>query len=620
MEDRTRLATRTMPWRPTLRRGLASAVLVCLALAGAALLCRTPATGRPVQSSGQVAQAVRQARLVAPDGTAEDEFGWSVAVSGNTGLVGAPQHSADAGDSREGAAYVFVRSGTGWTLEQKLVAADPSAHSSFGRAVAVSGDTALVGAPEEAVGDAYSQGAVYVFTRSGTTWTQQARLTAPALHDQDGFGAALALSGDTAVIGAPGTTEGWDSLGAAYVFARSGTTWSLQQKLLAADGQDEDHAGGSAAISGDTVLVGAPGPGTSDHPGAAFVWVRGSSGWSEQQKLEAPGGASIGSTVALSGDTALADGFAFVRAGTAWRIDQKLVARDPHGQSAGAVSTALSGDTALLGAGEEGDADAAYLFALEDTRWTQQQRLDDGEQSDAANFGCAVALSGDTALVGAWNRTVDGNEAPGAAYVFGLSSAPDTAAPTTTMHLTPAANGAGWNRSPVTLDLTATDGAGGSGVFRTWCRLGTVGAFEAYDLAASGPTISAEGITKVQFYSVDAAGNTEATRTEAVRIDSVPPTGTGMATSATHGAFGYIGYRIDDPLPSCGRAKVTFKILQGTAVRTTLRPPGEVACNAYLHYRWHCTLPPGRYTVKAYATDIAGNAQSQAGSATLTVP
>ena len=178
-------------------------------------------------------------------------------------MVGAYRDS-DAGN-HSGSAYVFVRSGTTWTEQAKLTASDAQAGDWFGIAVALSGDTAVVGAYRDSDAGSFS-GSAYVFVRSGTTWTEQAKLTASDAETDDLLGYSVALVGDIAVVGARGDDHsGNKNAGSAYVFVRSGATWSEQAKLTASDASPEDVLGNSAALSGDRALVGAP-------SGSAYVF------------------------------------------------------------------------------------------------------------------------------------------------------------------------------------------------------------------------------------------------------------------------------------------------------------------------------------------------------------
>ncbi len=360
----------------------------------------------------------QQAQLADPGGSAYDSFGLSAALSsdGNTALLG-----ASGAGTGPGAAYVFTRSGTTWTLLAKLTSGSPVADY-FGFSVALSGDgsTALVGA----YGVSSYQGAAYVFTGPG--WTTQQKLTAAlgASNDNFGFSVALSSDGSTALVGAYGVKSGQ---GAAYVFTGSG--WGQQQPLTAAGGANNDFFGISVALSSDgsTALVGATNVVTG---GAAYVFT--GSGWSAQQKLTDPGGASrdlFGNSVALSSDggTALVGapgvnsdhGAAYVFTSTGWSQQQALL--DPGGVKDDdfGSSVALSGDgsTALVGAlYENSHYGAAYAYT--GSGWSQQQQLTATGGAPNGQFGSSVALSSDgsTALVGA--EYADSYQ--GAAYVFTL--------------------------------------------------------------------------------------------------------------------------------------------------------------------------------------------------------
>jgi len=240
----------------------------------------------------------QQAQLTAADGAADDLLGRSVAISGDTALVGG------------GSTYVFTRSGTSWSQQAELTAAGGTV---VGFSLALSGDTALAGNPWYAIGGNPDQGLVYVFTRSGATWSQEATLTAADGTADDRLGYSVALAGDTALVGSYWDDDGSSiHQGSAYVFVRSGTSWGQQAKLRAADGSAYDCFGASVALFGDTALVGAFGDGGAGVPanayGSAYVFTRSVTSWSQQTKLmayDAAAGDWFGSSVALSGETAL---------------------------------------------------------------------------------------------------------------------------------------------------------------------------------------------------------------------------------------------------------------------------------------------------------------------------
>jgi len=350
-------------------------------------------------------------KVLAADGAAYDYFGYSVSLSGDTALIG-----AIGAENFKGAAYVFTRTGTSWTQQAKLLAADGVASDYFGYSVSLSGDTALIGAMSQNA----SIGAAYVFTRTGTTWTPQAKLSAADGAAGDNFGYSITLSGDTALIGALGVNS---AKGAAYVFTRTGTTWNQQAKLLAADGQTPDNLGSSVSLSGDTALIGASG--VSSSKGAAYVFTQAGSTWTQQAKLLASDGLAsdyFGCSVSISGNTAFigASGansgngsvYVFARTGTTWAQQEKLLGASGDGFG---CSVSLSGDTALIGAlGDDGAKGSAYVFNLTGTTWTQQAKLLASDGVPNEYFGNSVSLNGDTALIGAMGDS----SAKGAAYIF----------------------------------------------------------------------------------------------------------------------------------------------------------------------------------------------------------
>jgi len=244
------------------------------------------------------------------DYAAHNSLGISVAVSGDTLIVGADLANVG-GNNWQGAAYIFTRSGANWSQQQKLVAADGAAGDRFGYSVALDGETALVGALRANVGGNSNQGAAYVFTRSGANWSQQWKLVAADGAASDQFGISVALDGETALVGAVTANVGGDfNQGAAYVFRRSGASWSQEQKLVATDGAADDWFGYSVALDGQTALVGAvtANVGGTANQGAAYVFRRSGTNWSQEQKLVATDGAAsdlFGYSVALDGNMAL---------------------------------------------------------------------------------------------------------------------------------------------------------------------------------------------------------------------------------------------------------------------------------------------------------------------------
>ena len=388
--------------------------------------------------------ATQEAKLVASDAAPLDRFGFTVAVSGDTAVVGATRDNHN-GIIDAGAAYVFVRSGTTWSQQFKVTAADGQAFDNFGCAVALSGDTLVVGSYLDDNPGGNDAGAAYVFVRSGVTWSQQAKLLAPDSTDNSEFGYSVGLSGDTALVGAFGQPVGGGlDTGAAYVFVRDGTAWSLQSELTASDAAAGDKFGFAATLSGDTAVVGAFANDNAGvtNAGAVYVFVRNGTDWSEQAKLTASDGATndyLGWSVALSGDTVVAgasqddnaggvnagSACVFVRSGTRWDQEARLIAGDAAPECAFGWSVAVDGDTAVVGAALDSHtighaAGSAYVFTRSRGAWSQDTKVLASDEAANDEFGFASALSGDTAIIsGVANDNTGGADA-GSAYVFRL--------------------------------------------------------------------------------------------------------------------------------------------------------------------------------------------------------
>jgi hypothetical protein len=354
-----------------------------------ALFCDTPPlAGMP----SPLLPTTLQAEIHAPGNAIATAFGGSVAASadGNTLLVGAAREDSN-GIADSGAAYVFVRSGITWTLQARLTASNESRNNFFGQvALSADGNTALIGTPDSDEDGLTDTGTAYFFTRTGTTWTQQAKVVASDKAAEDLFGSEVELSADGSIafIAALSESDGATvKNGAVYAFVRSGAGWVEQAKLLADDKADQDNFGSSVALSAnaDIVLIGA------------------------YKKSDAP-------------TTQNGAAYVFARSGATWTQQVKLLAETRDTQDYFGISVGLSadGNTALIGAYGMGASGSALIFTRTGTTWTQQSRLDGSAVSSAiAGFGWEAALSGDgnTALIGA-PSTGDGCISYGAAIVY----------------------------------------------------------------------------------------------------------------------------------------------------------------------------------------------------------
>jgi len=310
----------------------------------------------------------RFAHFSADDGAALQRFGESLAASGDLAVVGAPRDD-DFGEI-SGSAYVFLRDAAGWSQQAKLHATPPAAFDEFGIAVAIDGDTIVVGCRGDDDGGSQS-GSAFIYLRNGTAWPQQAKIIAGDDAAKDLFGSAVALAGDYAVIGAPGDDS---KAGAAYVFVRNGSTWSQQARLTAADRAADDVFGTSVSLRGEYAAVGAPGDNAG--AGAVYIFKRTAAIWSQVARI-APSGAAAGDAfgfaVARNADQLLVgapghDGgrgaaSLYERSGSAWIKLARYRASDAAAGSALGASVALGNDYALAGApGAIGGAGAAYVF------------------------------------------------------------------------------------------------------------------------------------------------------------------------------------------------------------------------------------------------------------------
>ncbi|MGA3194212.1 MAG: hypothetical protein ABSD39_04345 [Terriglobales bacterium] len=297
---------------------------------------------------------VQQQEIADPGATAGDLFGSSVSVNGTTAVVGAP-----AGNGSLGAAYVFTLSGGTWTLQQELTAGDGASGDEFGASVAVNGSTIIVGAP----GKSANTGAAYVFISVLGTWSQQAELTASDGGEEAFFGFSVAVNGTTAVVGA----YGWNAAdGAVYIFVQTGTTWTPQQEISASDRAAGDEFGYSISINGNILIVGAPQHTvTKTNQGVAYVFTRSGTSWSQQGgDLVATSPAAsdnFGSSVALdvvsSVPTALVSAprhssskgivYVFTEPVSTWKQQTTLTASDAANNDTFGASVSLSGTSGL---------------------------------------------------------------------------------------------------------------------------------------------------------------------------------------------------------------------------------------------------------------------------------
>lgn len=332
----------------------------------------------------------QEQKLTASDAADEDNFGWSVAIEGDTAVVGA-QTDHHSGKRDAGSAYVYTRSNGTWSQQQKLTASDAGREDRFGVSVAIDQSTIIVGAYGDTHSSQTEPGSAYVFTKGNSTWSEQQKLTPSNPSGYMDFGFGVAVDADTAVVGAESADyNGISGAGAVYVYTRNNGTWSEQQVVNAPDAATYDGFGESVAVFGDTLTAGAPADehGGAKEAGSAYVFTRNSGAWSHQEKLTASDAsprANFGKSIAADQDTLLV----------------------------GAHSDKASG---RLNAG------AAYIYERTNSSWTEKQKLVPSDSAEHDLFGTSVALEGDTAVIGARHDTQNGRTKAGSAYAFSLLS------------------------------------------------------------------------------------------------------------------------------------------------------------------------------------------------------
>ncbi len=352
----------------------------------------------------------QEQKLTAPDGVLNDFFGDAVSIEGNVAVVGA-RLSDPGGAGDAGAAYVFRFDGLAWVQEAKLVAGDAQAGDQFGTDVSVYGDTVVVGAPlHDALGS--SSGAAYAFRYNGASWSQEQKLTAADTAAGDQFGYAVSVSGDAAIVTSPRDNG---HTGAAYAFGRSGTVWTEDAKLLAPDGAGSDVFGWDAAFDGSAALISST-PSTSK-AGSAYVF-RNDGSWSFEQKLTASDGFTsdaYGWSVSICGgiaavgaradnDSGSASGSAYVYQfdGSVWNEALKLVASDGQSNDNFGWSVAVCGSAIIGSVGDDDNgtnAGAAYIFELPNDVDTDGDGLTDNQELELqaiSGTGCPDPLNPDS--------------------------------------------------------------------------------------------------------------------------------------------------------------------------------------------------------------------------------
>jgi hypothetical protein len=319
-------------------------------------------------------------------------FGASVSMDENCIIIGAPFRGTD-----KGSAYIYNHDGTSWKMKQKLI----GSHDDFGHSVSISGDYAIVGAPRRKA---------YIFKNDGINWIEDAVLTPSDSSHSDVFGESVSISGNYAIVGNPRAHN--DNHGSAYIFKREDKGWSEVCILNVNEGGD-DQFGNSVSIDGDYAVVGAYYE--NKERGAAYIFKRDDTGWSQQAKLVAPDGEDddkFGKSVSINDNYVIigaytddeisynsGSAYVFRRDGTSWDMEKKLIPINDFGAFYG-WSVSIDGEYAIAASYLE---KKAYIFKRDDTEWSQQATLVASNVDKQTYFGMSVFIKGDYAVVGAYN-------------------------------------------------------------------------------------------------------------------------------------------------------------------------------------------------------------------------
>jgi hypothetical protein len=368
-------------------------------------------------------------KILASDGQEMDQFGFSIATSGDFAIVGAPEE--DEKGNNAGAVYLYEQLNNQWTESDKIVAPDGAAEDYFGRSVDMLGDLAIVGASSDDL-----IGSAYIYRFSGNSWNLEQKITPNDGSTGYRFGNSVAISGDIAAVGAWGSGD----IGAVYIFTYQSGNWTQTDKIIPTDGGDGDRFGWSIDLYGNYLIAGSPfDDDKGDESGSAYIY-RNDNGWTLDKKINANDGdpddrfgfsVSIGYQNAvvgaykdegINGNLEAGSAYVFFKSiSVNWEQTAKLWAQDALDFQWFGSSVAVSGDYIIVGAEQDCEMDqwsgAAYVFRNEGNNWLRQNKLfaDDGEKYD--RFGQSVYLFGETAIISATGSAGNGASS-GSAYIF----------------------------------------------------------------------------------------------------------------------------------------------------------------------------------------------------------
>ncbi len=380
-----------------------------------------------------------ESKITADTAYANDKFGQSVDISGSRVIVGAYLYNEKGSDS--GVGFIFHWNGSSWTQVAKIAPDDGAAGDWFGYSVAIDGDYIIVGAPRDD-NVLSNTGSAYIYYWNGSSWTQQAKLVAADSATSDFFGWSVAIRGDYAIVGAPYDDDNGSESGSAYIFVRSGNSWSQQAKLTASDGEAIDHFGWSVSINENYAIIGAPledGSPSLPSSGSAYVFSRSGTTWSEQAKLrpadldeddEFGWSVALDSLYAVIGaaesDVGPGSAYIFNLSGTSWTQQAKLTASDGAVADQFGYTVDMDSNIVVIGAHWDDDngnaSGSAYSFIRVDTTWTQVAKITASDADSLDEFGNSVAADGDYVICGAYLDDHSSLVDAGSAYIYKLNA------------------------------------------------------------------------------------------------------------------------------------------------------------------------------------------------------
>lgn len=362
------------------------------------------------QLSFKRTDVMEQMPITASDIASNDQFGFAVAMAGDYAVASSPTHDVD-GNADQGSAYIYHKVNGVWKEVQQIVASDGATGDEFGTSIAMSGDYIAVGVPKSNNGGT-DRGSVYIYHRTGNTWVQEVRIGASDGAAFDNFGKSLSYLGDQLLIGAPGDDIGSNAdQGSAYIYQRSGIAWSLVKKLTASDGAADDEFGTSVGLSYQFAIVGSPKDDVSyaDQGSAYIYWAPSLPAWAQVQKLVITdnNSTSFGYSVGID-DTENA----FVSYGVSLVGSySKLFKRGNFGiwtanpTSFGGASNIVIRDSIMSYGNPSFSSQftasgSASVLKKNGNDWVGVKTFYDSTPSDFGYFGCSVGSSGYDVIIG----------------------------------------------------------------------------------------------------------------------------------------------------------------------------------------------------------------------------